>query len=74
MSLNSITDFLEPVNKFHVSDDYGYTDTQIGARIAKFEEEGAINDLNEFDCVLVGCRDMRGSGLTDVQRHPTPAL
>lgn len=70
MSLNNIADFLQPINKFQISDDLGYNDTQIGEHITAFEEAAAI-DLNEFDCILVGCREVRGSGITATQQNET---
>ena len=62
MNINNLIDFLEPVNRFHLSDDQGYTDAQIGSHIGFYED--ALPDINDFDCVLVGCNEVRGSGVT----------
>ncbi len=37
MSLSTIIDFLEPVNRFQLSDDQGYKDTQLGRHISIYE-------------------------------------
>jgi formiminoglutamase len=54
-----IADFLEPVNRFMISEDEGYKDGQIGKKIAVYEEE--LPDVTQADIVLVGCNEIRGS-------------
>ncbi|RXK81919.1 formimidoylglutamase [Filimonas effusa] len=59
-SIDSIIDFLEPVNTYDLSNDEGYRDTQLGKHIAVYEE--FFPDLDEADIVLVGCGEARGEG------------
>lgn len=54
-----IADFLDPVNRFMISEDEGYKDGQIGKKIAVYEEE--LPDVTQADIVLVGCNEIRGS-------------
>lgn len=54
----SITDFLDPVNRYHLSHDEGYQDGQIGRAVNVYEEE--LPDLDSADIVLVGCGEERG--------------
>ena len=61
MSLQTIIDFLEPVNIAQLSDDEGFRDTQLGKHIAVYEEE--FPDVSNADMVLVGCGEMRGAGI-----------
>ncbi len=61
MSIQTIVDFLEPVNVFELSNDEGYRDTQLGRKIDLHEEE--FPDIQKADMVLVGCGEMRGAGL-----------
>lgn len=58
--IDSIIDFLEPVNTYDLSNDEGYRDTQLGKHIAAFEEE--FPDITDADLVLVGCGESRGEG------------
>ena len=61
MSLETIIDFLEPVNLSQISNDEGYKDTQLGRHIAVFEEE--MPDISHADLIIVGCGEMRGDGI-----------
>lgn len=63
MILQTATDFLEPINIAYLSDDEGYRDTQLGNHILIYEDE--MPDLSIADMVLVGCGEMRGSGITN---------
>lgn len=54
-----IADFLDPVNRFMISEDEGYKDGQIGKKIAVYEEE--LPDVTQADIVLVGCNEIRGN-------------
>ncbi|MBX3257590.1 MAG: formimidoylglutamase [Chitinophagaceae bacterium] len=56
----NITDFLDPVNRYHLSHDEGYQDGQIGKTIGVYEDE--LPDLDAADIVLVGCGEERGDG------------
>ncbi len=60
MSLHTIIDFLEPVNRYQLSSDEGYKDTQLGRHIQAYEDE--FPDIENADLVLVGCGEMRGTG------------
>ncbi|WP_153798887.1 formimidoylglutamase [Foetidibacter luteolus] len=59
--IDSIIDFLEPVNKYELSRDEGYKDVQLGKHINAFEEY--FPDISTADIVLVGCNDYRGEGI-----------
>lgn len=69
----NITDFLHPVDPFHLSHDEGYQEGQIGRIILSYGDEET--DLDKVDIVLVGCCDERGNDGTskslapDVIRH-----
>ena len=54
MSLQTIVDFLDPVNLYELSEDQGYKDTQLGRHIALYDEE--FPDVSKADIVLVFCR------------------
>ena len=59
-SLDTILDFLEPINKFDISDDRGYRPTQLGHHIEAYEKY--FPEIEKADFVIVGCGDMRGAG------------
>lgn len=61
MSLETIIDFLEPVNIAMISQDEGFKDTQLGKHIAVYDED--FPDISDADMVLVGCGEMRGAGI-----------
>lgn len=61
MSLQTLLDFLEPVNIAQLSNDEGFKDTQLGKHIAVYDEN--FPDITSADMVLVGCGEMRGAGL-----------
>jgi arginase family enzyme len=60
MSYNTISDFLEPVDKHTLSEDMGYKERQIGKLIDVYEEE--LPNVDDADIVLVGCKEQRGDG------------
>ncbi len=60
MSLDTIIDFLEPINRYELSNDVGFKDTQLGRHINAYEEE--FPDVSNADMVLIGCGEMRGEG------------
>ena len=60
MSIHTIVDFLEPINRDELSNDEGYKDTQLGRHINAYEEE--FPDITGADMVLVGCGEIRGEG------------
>ncbi len=59
--IESIIDFLDPVNLSEISLDAGYKDGQIGRVVKIFEDE--FPDIEDADIVLVGCNEQRGSAL-----------
>ena len=60
MSVQSLIDFLEPINFAHISNDQGFKDTQLGKHITVYDE--SFPDISVADMVLVGCGEMRGIG------------
>ena len=60
-SLDSVIDFLEPVNIAQLTQDEGFKDTQLGTHIAVYDQ--TFPDLEKADIVLVGCGEMRGAGI-----------
>ena len=60
MSYNTISDFLEPIDKHVISGDMGYKERQVGKLIEAYEQY--LPDVDEADIVLVGCREQRGAG------------
>ncbi|MBX2930327.1 MAG: formimidoylglutamase [Chitinophagaceae bacterium] len=65
MQIETIVDFLEPVNIYEISNDEGYRDTQLGKHIQLFEE--TLPDISDIDMVLVGCNELRGIGINNYQ-------
>jgi formiminoglutamase len=63
MLLESIVDFLEPINIYEISNDEGYRDTQLGKHIQMYEEY--LPEIHEVDMVLIGCNDLRGLGINN---------
>lgn len=61
MSLESIIDFLEPINIYEISNDEGYKDTQLGRHLEFFEEE--LPPIDDADMVIIGCGETRGLGI-----------
>lgn len=60
MSLNSIADFLQPVNLDLLSKDEGYRDTQLGKHIKVYENQ--LPDITDADLVIIGAGECRGAG------------
>jgi len=56
-----LTDFLDPIDPYLLSDDQGYKEGQIGRSILHYNEE--FPDLTDIDLVLLGCGEQRGAGL-----------
>ena len=52
MSVQSLIDFLEPINFAHISNDQGFKDTQLGKHITVYDE--SFPDISVADMVLVG--------------------
>ena len=60
MSYDTLSDFLEPLNKHVLSEDMGYKERQVGKLIEAYEEH--LPDVDDADIVLVGCNEQRGGG------------
>jgi arginase family enzyme len=60
MSYDTLSDFLEPVNKHVISEDMGYKERQIGKLIEAYEEH--LPEVDDADIVIVGCNEQRGGG------------
>lgn len=58
-ALHNISDFLQPVNRFEISDDESYHQTQLGQHIDLYDEH--FPDIEPADVVLLGCGEMRGA-------------
>lgn len=56
--LDTIIDFLEPVNLYELSDDEGFKKTQLGAHVALNDE--FFPDIENADFVIVGFGETRG--------------
>lgn len=56
---HSLTDFLDPISLFQISEDQGYKDGQLGTKVMAHEEE--FPDLDDADIIIVGCSETRGS-------------
>lgn len=62
MSYNTLSDFLDPVDKHFISDDRGYKERQIGKLIDAYEQH--LPDVDNADIVIVGCNEQRGGGVS----------
>jgi formiminoglutamase len=60
MSYDTLSDFLEPIDKHVLSEDKGYKERQIGKLIQV--NEGHLPEVDDADIVLIGCNEQRGSG------------
>lgn len=72
MPLQTLIDFLEPVNIARISNDEGFKDTQLGKHIAVYDE--SFPDITDADMVLVGCGEMRGAGLQYTNTNSPDAI
>lgn len=61
MFLQTLLDFLEPLNVAMLSHDEGFKDTQLGKHVSFYENE--LPDFLTADLVIVGCGEMRGMGM-----------
>lgn len=69
--MNSITDFLEPVNKYVLSNDEGFSDRQLGNNIDVYENN--FSSI-EADIVIVGCGEARGAGVFQYSNESADAV
>jgi formiminoglutamase len=63
--IDTILDFLQPVNKYVLSGDQGYRDNQLGNNIEAYEK--SFPSFDRTDIIIVGCNETRGAGI----RHDT---
>ncbi|CAN5244242.1 formimidoylglutamase [soil metagenome] len=68
-AIDTILDFLEPINRHALSNDEGYKDNQLGNNIAAYEN--SFPDIEQADLVIIGCNENRGAGA--FQKDVTPA-
>jgi arginase family enzyme len=59
--IETIIDFLDPVNTYALSNDEGFREVQLGKHIAVYETD--FPDISQADLVLVGCGENRGCGI-----------
>ena len=59
-NIESLKDFLEPVNLSFLSDDEGFRASQIGSKVAVYED--VFPDVDNADVIIAGCGENRGSG------------
>ena len=59
--IESIIDFLDPVNLAEISMDAGYREGQIGMAMNMYQDE--FPDLDDVQIVFVGCTEQRGGAL-----------
>lgn len=60
--IESLKDFLEPVNIAFLSDDEGFRASQIGSKITVYEDN--FPDIENADIIIAGCGEYRGGGMT----------
>jgi formiminoglutamase len=70
--LDSMIDFLEPINMAELSSDEGFKDTQLGKHILAFENY--LPEIETADLVIVGCNEMRGMGVQYTNMNPANAV
>jgi formiminoglutamase len=59
--MDSIIDFLSPINLDVISNDTAYKEGQLGRSISVFEDE--FPELDDVHIVLIGCAEQRGTAL-----------
>ncbi len=60
-SIDSIIDFLEPLNLSAISNDEGFQPHQIGSYIMAYEF--SFPDISAVDLIIMSCGDYRGAGI-----------
>jgi formiminoglutamase len=60
MSLDSLSDFLAPINLNEITGDAEMREGQMGRTISIFQDE--IPDISKADIVIAGCEELRGDG------------
>jgi len=72
MSIQALSDFLEPISIAAIMQDEGFKDNQLGRHVPMYEE--SIPDIQSADLVIIGCREMRGSGVNESVSHAADAV
>ncbi len=67
-----ITDFLEPLNIYMLSNDEAYKEGQLGKLITVYENQ--FPDISEADIVLVGCNEERGNNGKKLTEHAADVI
>lgn len=62
-----ITDFLEPLNIYQLSNDEAYKEGQLGKLITVYEKQ--FPDISQADIVMLGCNEERGNNGRKVTEH-----
>src|SRR4030095_2788526 len=60
-TIDTILDFVQPINKYVLSDDQSYQDNQLGNNIEAYES--SFPSLDKTDIIIVGCNETRGAGV-----------
>lgn len=70
MSLNTIIDFLEPINIYELSNDEGFKENQLGNVVQFFD--GVLPEISDIDIILIGCNEIRGNGVDNNSLQNSP--
>jgi formiminoglutamase len=65
--LDSLIDFLEPINKAALSEDVGFKEAQLGYLIDAFEQ--GLPDIENADLIIIGCNETRGATLFEQEAN-----
>lgn len=68
MSLQTIFDFLEPINLDEISNDEGYRNTQLGNHVITSHYD--VEAIQSADIIIVGCAEYRGNFKDEKQNGP----
>jgi len=68
-SIESILDFLTPVNKALLNEDEGYKDNQLGNNIDAYED--IFPAIENADLIIIGCDENRGRGIIQKNVYPS---
>lgn len=61
--MQALSDFLEPISIAAIMQDEGFKDNQLGRHVSMYED--SIPDMQSADLVIIGCKEMRGSGINE---------
>jgi len=70
--IESILDFLEPINKYALSNDEGYKPNQLGINVNVYENE--FPSLENIDVIIIGCGENRGAGVFQASNDSADAV